>query len=90
MKLAKTIPENLRLGVYANGAGIAHGMGEFTVDFFKILPIDDATPLTTEAMVVARVTMSPATMRAVIDAMEANLEAYEKQYGPVPRPPSMQ
>jgi hypothetical protein len=88
MKLAKTIPDHLRVGAYANGASILHSMGEFLVDFLKIIPSD--APGSEEGVVVARVTMSPATMRAVIDAMEANLEDYEKRFGPVPRMPQVQ
>jgi hypothetical protein len=73
--------------VYVNNMWINHTGHEFTLVFGKL-----TTPIELQAVedgaevpleVKARICIAPSLMRAIIRALQTNLENYEKSYGPV-------
>ncbi len=63
-------------GRYANLAVIAHSKHEFIIDFALVQPQGDA-------LVVARVLMSPAHAKAFLDSLAENIRRYEADHGPI-------
>jgi hypothetical protein len=64
-------------GIYSNFVLISHSLSEFVLDFARILP---GTPKT---KVFARVVMTPPNVRALLNALEANVKKYEDQFGKI-------
>ena len=66
-------------GRYANLVRISHTREEFILDFINMVPPQGA--------VTARVITSPGHLKRLVKALNTNLEAYEKQYGPTVEAP---
>lgn len=64
-------------GIYSNLAIISHSPAEFVIDFTRILP---GVP---RARVHARVIMTPQHARLFMNALEDNIEKFERQYGEI-------
>ncbi len=64
-------------GIYSNLAIISHSPAEFVFDFTRILP---GVP---RARVHARIVMTPQHARLLLNALEDNIEKYERQYGEI-------
>lgn len=62
-------------GSYANFMRVTHQRGEFVMDFAHLVP--------PTGIVTARVITSPAHLKQIIKALEANLADYEKKFGKV-------
>lgn len=63
----------MRGGVWANFATVAHSPYEFTLDFVRL---DYTTRDPVQGVVVQRVNMSTLFVKELIDALTANLEDY--------------
>jgi len=68
-------PANLQAGVYSNNVIISHTKEEFVLDFMMVSP--------PAGSVVSRVVMNPGHMKRLIGALVANLQNYEKRFGPL-------
>jgi hypothetical protein len=64
-------------GIYSNFVVISHSLSEFVLDFARVLP---NTP---KSKVFARVVMTPPNVRALLNALEANIKKYEEQFGKI-------
>jgi hypothetical protein len=69
-----TTPEKLA-GSYCNIANISHTKREFIVDFF--FAFKDQTSL------ISRVITSPQHIKKIYEALETNIEKYEKRFGEI-------
>lgn len=70
------IPPNL-IALYANAALITATKYELILDFAQILPIEP------NAKVQARVVMSPAHAKILMQTLQRHLEQYELQHGKI-------
>lgn len=68
-------------GIYSNLAIISHSPAEFVIDFTRILP---GVP---RARVHARIVMTPQHARLLLNALDDNIDKYERQYGEIPMSP---
>ena len=73
------VPEKVARGIYTTGQIIQDSPKEFVIDFMlgHMRPFQIGT----------RVVITPQTMHEFITALQQNVEAYERQFGPVPPPP---
>lgn len=71
------LSEEVSEGVYSNMAIISHSFSEFIVDFIRIMP---NTP---KAKVKSRVILTPAHAKRLMNALQDNIQKFEKQYGPI-------
>lgn len=62
-------------GAYANMAQISHSQEEFVLDFMNIYP--------PQGVLAARVIVSPAHMKRLVEAFQDNLKRYEEQFGTI-------
>ncbi|HSX42012.1 MAG TPA: DUF3467 domain-containing protein [Candidatus Saccharimonadales bacterium] len=62
-------------GVYCNNMQVSHTKEEFVLDFLNILP--------PAGQFVARVITNPSHYKRIVNAMQINLELYEKNFGSV-------
>ena len=69
-------PENAG-GTYSNLAIITHSQNEFILDFASMLPGLQ------KALLGSRVIMSPVNVKNLLNALRDNIEAYEKNFGPI-------
>ncbi len=74
-----SISEQAHKGVYANKMIVAHSADEFILDFVADFPPGP--------QIVARVITAPAHARALLATLKENLERFERQHGPIRRPP---
>ena len=70
------IPAGLET-VYANLARISHSPADIVIDFAHLLPAD------TNAIVKARVLMSPLSAKLLLRALTENLARYEAAFGEI-------
>ena len=70
------IPAGLQT-VYANLARISHSPADIVIDFAHLLPAD------TNAIVKARVLMSPLSAKLLLRALTENLARYEAAFGEI-------
>jgi hypothetical protein len=70
------IPAGLDI-VYANLARISHSPSDIVIDFAHLLPAD------TNAVVKARVLMSPLSAKLLLRALTENLARYEAAFGDI-------
>jgi hypothetical protein len=68
------------LGHYSNLALISHTPYEFVIDFALITPQGNA-------LVGARIILSPPHAKAFAQSLLENLARYEANFGPIPEPP---
>src|SRR5512138_2359253 len=73
------IPPGLET-VYANLARISHSPADIVIDFAHLLPAE------TNAVVKARVLMSPLSAKLLLRALTENLARYEAAFGEIPVP----
>ncbi len=66
--------------VYANLARISHSPADIVIDFAHLLPTD------TNAIVKARVLMSPLSAKLLLRALTENLARYEAAFGVISVP----
>ena len=84
-------PEALAPGTYANGCAVWSTQNEFSLDFLVSLPPEPGThPETGESVtigpqqLVARVKLPPALIFQLMRNLNASMEQYEAEYGPIP------
>ncbi len=75
------VPDDVSRGVYANLVLVSHSEHEFTVDWCQVQHVADAENVPADA--VARVHIAPTLVPSLIQTLERNLEAYERQFGGV-------
>lgn len=66
-------------GRYSNLLRIAHTREEFILDFINMVP--------PQGIVTSRIVTSPGHLKRIINALSANLERYEKAFGPITEAP---
>lgn len=71
------LDEKVAEGIYSNLALIAHSPAEFFLDFARMVPG------TAKASVHARIIMTPAHVKFLMNALKDNVERYEKQFGEI-------
>lgn len=71
------VPERVMRGVFSTGQLVLDGPKEFVIDFLQ--------GLTRPFSVVARVVMTPQTMREFADALSQSLDKYSQAFGPPPQ-----
>lgn len=74
------VPERVARGVYSTGQLVLDSPKEFVIDFLQ--------GMTRPHQIGARVVVSPQTMAEFINALQANLENYNKNFGPPPPLPT--
>jgi hypothetical protein len=79
-QLKLEIPATLN-AVYTNAAIISQTKNELVLDFLQILPNDP------RARVQSRVVMNPSSAKALLLALEKNIQAYEQTNGEISAPP---
>ena len=73
------VPEKVARGIYTTGQIIQDSPKEFVIDFM----LGHMRPF----QIGARVVITPQTMHEFINALQQNVDAYERQHGPLPPPP---
>ena len=68
-------PDELLQGRYANMMQVMHAKEEFVLDFMFAHP-----PM---GELVSRLIVSPAHMKRIVNALQDNINKYEKQYGAI-------
>ena len=71
------LPEKEAEGIYSNLALITHSPSEFVVDFARLLP---GSP---KAKIFARIVMTPAHARSLLDTLEKNIKIFEDKFGKI-------
>ena len=77
------VPEHVAAGTFSTGVIILDGWDEFIVDFVQ--------GVSRPPRVAARVILNPRVMAQFIEALKANLQRYEQQFGrpmDLPKPPA--
>ena len=64
-------------GIYSNLALISHSGAEFVIDFTRVLP---GVPKT---KIYARIIMTPQHTKALLNALDENINKFEKQFGEI-------
>lgn len=67
--------DSVLAGKYSNSMQISHTKDEFVLDFFSLLP--------PAGQLVSRIVTNPSHFKRIIQAMQENLDNYEKAYGKV-------
>lgn len=70
------ISDDILHGCYANQMVVRHTREEFVLDFLSVFP--------PEAVVNARVVVSPGHMKRILRALEDNVAKYEASHGRIP------
>jgi hypothetical protein len=78
-QLNVSVPEDIKLGTYANFLVVSHSPHEFTLDFCQVLPGRENAKV--KAEVVSRVKVAPTVVGKIIRALNTNMTAYEDKYG---------
>ena len=81
-RLNVSVPAELRGGVWANFAAVAHSPYEFTLDFVR-MEFANETESELPGALVARVNLSPLLVTQLIDALQENWERYASKALPV-------
>ncbi len=76
-KINIELPPEQAEGTYANLAIITHSPAEFVIDFTRILP---GVP---KAKVYSRIIMTPQHAKALLVALQDNVQKFEKQHGEI-------
>jgi hypothetical protein len=64
-------------GIYSNLALISHSPSEIIIDFARVMP---GVP---KARVYARIVMTPAHAKLLLNALEDNIKKFESQFGTI-------
>lgn len=67
--------DSVLAGKYSNSMQVSHTQTEFVLDFMSILP--------PSGQLVSRIITNPAHFKQIIQAMQQNLDNYEKSFGTV-------
>lgn len=78
-QISVTVPEGLKLGVYANFLVVSHSAHEFTLDFCQVLP--GVEPGSVKAEVVSRLKVAPTMVGKIMGALNTNMTGYEDKFG---------
>lgn len=78
----------IRRGVYSNLAIVSHQQEEFMIDFLLADPRTQ-TPKGGQALLVARVILSPGHMKRLYQAIGDNIQKYEQNFGKIVLPPKL-
>jgi len=62
-------------GIYSNLALITHSPSEIIIDFARVMP---GVP---KAKIYARIVMTPAHAKMLLNALESNIKKFESQFG---------
>ena len=71
------LKEEVAQGTYSNLAIITHSSSEFVLDFVRVMP---GIP---KAEVKSRVILTPEHAKRLLQALNDNIEKYEKLHGPI-------
>jgi len=71
------LKEEVAQGTYSNLAIITHSSSEFVLDFVRVMP---GIP---KAEVKSRVILTPEHAKRLLQALQDNVEKYEKVHGPI-------
>ncbi len=71
------LKEEVAQGTYSNLAIITHSSSEFVLDFVRVMP---GIP---KAEVKSRVILTPEHAKRLLQALQDNLDKYEKTHGPI-------
>lgn len=71
------LSEEVAQGIYSNLAVINHSSSEFILDYIRVMP---GVP---QAEVKTRVIMTPEHAKRFLNALQDNIEKYEKAYGEI-------
>ncbi|WP_024805174.1 DUF3467 domain-containing protein [Nocardia sp. BMG51109] len=83
------VPEEMIVGVYANGFTCWYNRTDFTLDFIVHLPIDpdvdaEGRPVMRQAVqVVSRVKFPPAMIFRLMQTLNDSMSNYEQQFGAI-------
>ena len=77
-----------RQGIYSNLALISHRQEEFILDYLFVDPQTQATK-TDQALLAARIILSPGHMKRLYQAIGENIVKYEKNFGKIVLPPKL-
>jgi hypothetical protein len=80
-QLSARVPDHIRDGCFASAAMVMTGPFETVLDF--ILRLSEPP------RVVARVVLPPAVVGQFIQALQKNIAIYERNFGPLPKPPTV-
>ena len=69
------LDEKISSGEYANFVVVTHSSAEFVMDFIRILPG------LTKSKVKSRLVISPMHAKTFLNALQDNIEKYEKKFG---------
>ena len=78
------LPDNIADGTYANLSIISHSDGEFVLDFVRVMP---NLP---KARVKSRVIVSPSQAKRLLNALQENIQRYERSHGTIQDPGQQQ
>lgn len=71
------LKEDVAQGTYSNLAIITHSSSEFVLDFVRVMP---GIP---KAEVKSRIILTPEHAKRLLQALNDNIEKYEKMHGPI-------
>ena len=71
------LKEDVAQGTYSNLAIITHSSSEFVLDFVRVMP---GIP---KAEVKSRVILTPEHAKRLLQALNDNIEKFEKMHGPI-------
>ena len=71
------LKEDIAQGTYSNLAVITHSSAEFILDFVRVMP---GVP---KAEVKSRIILTPEHAKRFLNALQDNVEKYEKMHGPI-------
>ncbi|MFQ5510572.1 MAG: DUF3467 domain-containing protein [Candidatus Krumholzibacteriia bacterium] len=69
-------------GIYSNFVIITHSNAEFIIDFARLLPGAK------RAKIFSRILMTPQSAKALMSALETNIQKFEKEHGKIPLAPT--
>lgn len=76
-KISIELSEEVAEGIYSNLAIISHSSSEFVLDFVRVMP---NAP---KAKVKSRVILTPEHAKRLLNALQDNVNKYERQYGEI-------
>jgi len=71
------LKEDIAQGIYSNLAVITHSSAEFVLDFVRVMP---GVP---KAEVKSRIILTPEHAKRFLNALQDNVEKFEKMHGPI-------
>jgi len=84
-----TADNETRRGTYSNLALISHRKEEFIIDFLFVDP-QTQTPKQDQSLLVSRVILNPGHMKRLFQAIGENIKRYEKNFGTIVLPPTLE